>query len=338
MLVRVLLMVAGFAVLYGCGQASSPMERQEERGGVEQAAPQGEGRSKKPPPSSAPTASPEAATGQAVGNMPIAGTIGENVEAGSFDLRVLDYFTADNYYYATDLYMEDEQNVISQAGKFVVVNYSVTNTSPQTISPTPMAQLHARAADNVEVYEQSSEVSPPHRLDPQLALDDIPPRGMLVSQFIFDVPTDVEPELLAVTDEPTIYSSQDVGVVDLREDDPQGPGPEEILALQYEYYNMADYERAYELFAQETKARVSEQAYTSLNLKEDEQGHGFSYTQYSFPSVEIDGDQATIEVVRTFSDANTSEEQDRVTHEAVLEDEGWRIVMRNEQYETYLGG
>jgi hypothetical protein len=34
------------------------------------------------------------------------------------------------------------------------------------------------------------------------------------------VPTDVEPELLAVTDEPTIYSSVDVGAVDLREDDP----------------------------------------------------------------------------------------------------------------------
>jgi hypothetical protein len=47
------------------------------------------------------------------------------------------------------------------------------------------------------------------------------------------VPTDVEPELLAVTDEPTIYSSVDVGAVDLREDDSQGPRPEEIFVLQY---------------------------------------------------------------------------------------------------------
>jgi hypothetical protein len=47
------------------------------------------------------------------------------------------------------------------------------------------------------------------------------------------VPTDVEPELLAVTDEPTIYSSVDVGAVELTEDDSQGPRPEEIFVLQH---------------------------------------------------------------------------------------------------------
>lgn len=323
MVVRVLLVLAAFGVLFGCGQASSPVERQEKRGGVEQAEPAPE---------------PTEPTQQVVGNMPIAGVIGENIAAGSFDLRVLDYFTADEYYYATDLYMEDEQDALSQAGKFVVVNYSITNTSPQTISPTPIGQLHARAAGRVEVYDQSSQVTPPHRLSPELALVEIPPRGMLVSQFIFDVPTDVEPELLAVTDEPTINTSLDVGVVDLRESDPQGPRPEEVLALQYEYYNMAEYEKAYELFAQETKDRVSEQAFTSLNRRDDQQGKGFSYTRYSFPSVNIEGNQATIEVVRSISTADTDEAQDRITQEAVLENEGWRIVMRDEQYKTYLGG
>lgn len=39
MAVRVLLMVTAFAVLYGCGQASSPAERQEKQGGVEEAKP-----------------------------------------------------------------------------------------------------------------------------------------------------------------------------------------------------------------------------------------------------------------------------------------------------------
>ena len=42
MAVRVLLVLAAFAFLYGCGQASSPAERQEKQGGVEQAA-QGDG-------------------------------------------------------------------------------------------------------------------------------------------------------------------------------------------------------------------------------------------------------------------------------------------------------
>ena len=37
MVVRVLLSLVAFVVLYGCGQASSPVERQEKEGGLEQA-------------------------------------------------------------------------------------------------------------------------------------------------------------------------------------------------------------------------------------------------------------------------------------------------------------
>jgi hypothetical protein len=44
----------------------------------------------------------------------------ENVEAGSFDLRVLDCFVTDHYYYTTDPYFDDVQDAFSQAGKFVV--------------------------------------------------------------------------------------------------------------------------------------------------------------------------------------------------------------------------
>jgi hypothetical protein len=40
MAVRVLLVLAAFGVLYGCGQASSPVERQEKQGGVEEVAPE----------------------------------------------------------------------------------------------------------------------------------------------------------------------------------------------------------------------------------------------------------------------------------------------------------
>src|SRR5215216_4960859 len=54
---------------------------------------------------------------------------------------------------------------------------------------------------------------------------------------------EVKPELLAVAEEgATATDSAEVRVVDLRESDPQGPRPEEILALQFEYYNMTDYE------------------------------------------------------------------------------------------------
>jgi hypothetical protein len=330
MAVRVLLVVAAaFAVLYGCGQASSPVEKQEKQGGVEQAA-EGEPKTVTPHPA------PEPTTAQAEGNIPVSGGVGENVQASSFDLRVLDYFVTDHYYYLADPYFDEVQDYFSQAGKFVVVNYSLTNTSPQTITPTPMAQLHARAGDNVEVYEQDATITPPHRLASELAVEDIPPRGMLVSQFIFDVPKDVEAELLAVTDEPTISSSFSVGAVDLQQNDPQGPRPEEIFALQMEYFNMAAYEQAYELLAQESKARVSEQTFVSKNEQIDKQDR-VAFIKYSFPTVSVEGDRATMQTVRTYSTDSKGEAQERITQEAVLEDEGWRIVMRDEQYEFYEG-
>ena len=37
-------------------------------------------------------------------------------------------------------------------------------------------------------------------------------------------------------------------------------------------------------------------------------------------------------------EVDVSEQQDRATSEAVLEDEGWRILMHDEQYEIYLSG
>jgi hypothetical protein len=102
MAIRVLWVLVAFAVVYGCGQASSPVEQQEKQGGVEEAKPK------------EPTPEPTEPTQQVVGNMPIAGIVGENVEASSFDLRVLDYFTADSYYYATDLYIGDAEDAISR--------------------------------------------------------------------------------------------------------------------------------------------------------------------------------------------------------------------------------
>ena len=83
------------------------------------------------------------------------------------------------------------------------------------------------------------------------------------------------------------------------------------------------------------KDRVSEQVYVAKNRRDDQRGKGYSFTSYSFPSVSIEGDRATLEVVRSFTDAKTNEDQDRVNQEAVLEEEGWRIVMRDDQYKVY---
>jgi hypothetical protein len=322
-----------FVLLGACDQTSSPVESQEKRGGVEQAA-EGDGDQ---PETVTPSGLEQAEPSQQVaGNMPIAGVIGQNVETESFDFRVLDYFITGHYFYLTDPFLSETQDYFSQAGKFVVVNYSVTNTSPETIGPTPIGRLHARAGDKVEVYEQSDQIVPGGRMSPQLQMDEIPPRQMRVSQFIFDVPTDVEPELVAVTNEPAIDTDLDVGVVDLTKNDPQGPRPEEILALQYEYSNMTAWEQAYDLFAQESKDRVPLEEYVSEQNR-FAQETPTAIIEYSFPTVDVQGNHATIERVFTASDPE-GEYQDKVTQEAVLEENGWRILMRDDQYELFLGG
>ena len=260
--------------------------------------------------------------------------VGENVEGSSFDLRVLDYFTAEHYYYVIRRvepmaqWVVFEEDAISQAGKFVVVNYSVTNTSPFTIEPVLSAQLHVKGADGkTEVYEETDAFPPPRARNKDIVRD-----GMRLSQFIFDVPTEVEPTLLAVAEEGTA----ELGVVDLRESDPQGPRPEEILALQAEYFNMTDFERAYDLYAQESKDRVSEEVFVGPQKEGKQQDVSYTTpTSYSIPRVEIEGDRATIHVVGV-SPPVEGEGLHRITvpyeAEAVLDDEGWRIMMTKGQY------
>src|SRR5215207_8883853 len=259
--------------------------------------------------------------------------VGKNVEGSSFDLRVLDYFTAEQYYYVIRRvepmaeYVVFEEDAISQAGKFVVVIYSVTNTSPFTIEPVLSAQLHVKGADGkTEVYEETDDFPPPRARNKDIVRD-----GMRLSQFIFDVPTEVEPELLAVAEE--AIGSAVPEVVDLRESAPQGPRPEEILALQSEYFNMTDFERVYDLYAQEIKDRVSEQAFVGAEKEAKQQGVSpTTPTSYSIPSVEIEGDRATIPLVGIEPPVEREGlHLSRLTHaheaEAVLDDEGWRIMM-----------
>src|SRR5215207_2844699 len=270
----------------------------------------------------------------------------EKVERSSFDLRsalrVLDYFTAEQYYYVIRRvepmaqWVVFEEDAISQAGKFVVVNYSVTNTSPFTIEPVLSAQLHVKGADGkTEVYQETEDFPPPRARNKDIVRD-----GMRLSQFIFDVPTEVEPELLAVAEE--AIGSAVPEVVDLRESDPQGPSPEEILALQNEYFNMTDFERVYDLYAQESKDRVSEQVFVSAEKKAKQQGVSYTTpTSYSIPSAEIEGDRATIPLVAVEPPVE-GEGLHRVTHaheaEAVLDDEGWRIMMSKSELFHYKCG
>ena len=268
--------------------------------------------------------------------------VGENVEGSSFDLRVLDYFTAEQYYYVITrgdsmaVYVVFEEDAISQAGKFVVVNYSVTNTSPLTIEPVLSAQLHVKGADGkTEVYEETDDFPPPRARNKDIVMD-----GMRLSQFIFDVPKEVEPELLAVAEEATTATgSADfryaLEVVDLRESDPQGPRPEEILGppkrvLQHDRLRTGL--RPVRPGKQGSGLRTGVRERTEGGKAAGCELHEHAPTSYSIPSVEIEGDRATIHVVGIEPPVEREGlHLSRVTHpheaELVLEDEGWRILM-----------
>jgi hypothetical protein len=317
---RVLLVLVVFAVLYGCGQASSPVEKQKKRGGVEQAA-QGElGPGK------------EQTTREMVGDKAISTTVEASVRISSFDFHFLDYFVTDHYYYLKNSSIDDAMEGYSQAGKFVVVNYSVTNTSPQTVRPKLGAMLHAEAESKTEVYEESEDVIHPKS---GLGTLELAPREMGTGQFIFDVPTDVDPEFVAVLFENDPEDPRgEAGVVDLTRQDPLGLRAEEVLALQYEYLNMTAWKQAYELFAEESKREVSLEQYEAY-MDSGQRERPTAVIEYAFPSVEIAGDHAIIERVFTLSTPD-GKNQLEATQEAVLEDKGWRIVMRDDQIRALL--
>jgi hypothetical protein len=313
---KVLTVLLVLSVLYGCNQASSPVEKQERRGGVEQAA----------------GGEPERAARGVAGNEAASAIVGEGVRTPSFDYRVLDYFVTDSYYYLENPARDDVIEGHSQAGRFVVVTHSVTNTSTRTVRPELGARLHARVGSKTEVYEESGDVMHPRSTPGTLELA---PGEMGTGQFIFEAPAGADPESVEVSleDDPE-HPGGGTGVVDLARRDPLGLSAEEILALQYEYLNMTAWSQAYELFAEESMREVSLEQYEAYMNS----GHGERPTavmEYAFPSVEVQGDRAAI--VREFTLSTPyGEHRQKATQEAVLEDEGWRIVMRDDQIRALL--
>jgi hypothetical protein len=108
--------------------------------------------------------------------------------------------------------------------------------------------------------------------------------------------------------------------------------PEDILALQYEHINAGDYEAAYDLFAEQSKQLVSLEQYRAFF----ENAGYYQLIDYSFPSVQVDGDTASIVADFTVS-SGTGESQYQKTQQIVRKDGSWRVVMRDEQVETFTG-
>ncbi len=263
--------------------------------------------------------------------------IGEVLPPENFDLRVLEVANLDQYFYLEETYSDGtalSTDAFPTAGKFVVVTYSVRNTGT---GPLNVGFSGTLSTEGGESFEESEDAFHPNALlDGVSGGFELQPRGLELGQFVFDVPTDVEPTTLTAgytnlgDSSASAGGASQAGDVDLTRKAEPGAPPEEVLALQYEYTNMQSWDLFYDLLAERTEDLVSEELLTRVNTE----GPAYSIMEYSFPSVEVQGDNATIERIFTTSqDGETP--QDTATQEAVLEDGAWRILMRDDQAEYY---
>lgn len=112
----------------------------------------------------------------------------------------------------------------------------------------------------------------------------------------------------------------------------EGQSPEDVLTSQYEFINAGDYESAYALFDEGSKRAATLEQYKAFF----EANAPYSVTGYSFPSVEEQGDTATVEAAFTVNSASGQEQLQR-TQQLVSQGGEWRVVMRAEQVEAFTG-
>lgn len=109
-----------------------------------------------------------------------------------------------------------------------------------------------------------------------------------------------------------------------------GAAAEEVLASQYQLINAGDYEGAYELFDDGSQQIVSQQEYGAYFASVAP----YEITDYSFSSVQVQGNTASLVVDLAVSSSEGYDEY-QVTQQMVREDGNWRVVMREEQIASF---
>ena len=141
----------------------------------------------------------------------------------------------------------------------------------------------------------------------------------------------VEEEPRVITRTVTETVAQPEEAAPSEEDSSEQASPEETLELQYQYINSGEYEQAYELFTDDSKAAVTLEQYEAYF----EATAPYEITDYSFPSVQVDGDTGSVEAAVTVSTGTAGVQQYPITQQMSLTNEGWRVVMRDEQIESF---
>ncbi len=106
----------------------------------------------------------------------------------------------------------------------------------------------------------------------------------------------------------------------------QGRSPEEVLALQYEYLNRGDFEKAYSLSDEQSRQEVSLEQYSAFFKA----NAPYSVTDYSFSPAQEQGGSATVGSEFIVTSASGVEQLQR-TQRFVRENGEWRVVMRPDQ-------
>src|SRR5215204_7552817 len=110
----------------------------------------------------------------------------------------------------------------------------------------------------------------------------------------------------------------------------QEGSPEDVLALQDEYINRGNFQSAYSLFAYQSRQEASLNRYRAFF----EANAPYSVTDYSFPSVRVQGNSASVDAVFTVNSAGGVEHLQK-TQQLVRENGDWRVLMRPEQVAAF---
>ena len=106
--------------------------------------------------------------------------------------------------------------------------------------------------------------------------------------------------------------------------------PEEVLASQYELVNAGAYGAAYDLFDSRSRQLVSREQYAAYFAARAP----YEITGYSFSSVQVQGETATV-VVDLVVSSSGGDESYTVAQPMVSEGGSWRTVMRDEQVAAF---
>jgi hypothetical protein len=100
------------------------------------------------------------------------------------------------------------------------------------------------------------------------------------------------------------------------------------LDLQYQFLNSGQYEKAYNLFAEQSQRLISLEQYSSAYAPT------YEVSDYTVYSEQIQGDTATLEAELFVSGTQRGSHSYSVTQEFVREGGEWRVIMRDAQAET----